>query len=285
MKKQTITFSLLFALSVGVINIIDFSVGGALFESFALSTEKIFVEMEFWRLISYPFFCGTAEGLFLFCVIFIFVSPKLEHFLGTRIYPLFLFLISFVVGAITTIIFNSKSVVVGGMEGVSFFIFTVFMILLVKDKHLKERQPALAVGICAVIFWGVFKYFIAEANGIESVLPSLVIASSGVIIGLLVYLQIYFLIQSRIKKAKMRMRPMKKTKTPNNEELSFAMFNNPHFKEMFASITSAKTSTVEEKYYNDEDRLNFILDKINESGKESITPEELSFLENYNRSD
>jgi len=281
MNKRTITFSLLFALFVGVINIIDFSIGGVLFANFALSTEKIFSEMEFWRLLSYPFFCGTAEGLLLFSAIFIFVSPKLEHFLGTRIYPLFLFLISFVVGSITTIIFNSKSILIGGMEGVSFFIFTVFMMLFVKDKHLKEKQPALAIGVCTVIFWCVFKYFIAKTNGIESVLPSLVISSSGIIIGLLVYLQIYFLIQSRIKKAKMRMRPMKKIKIPNNEELSFAMFNNPDFREMLANATLTKSTKEED--YDDEDRLNFILDKINESGKESITPEELSFLENYSR--
>ena len=250
MRKQTITFSLLFALFIGVINVIDFSVDGKLFSLFALSTEKFFVAMEFWRLFSYPFFSGTAEGLLLFLAIFIFISPKLEHFLGKKIYPLFLFLISFVVGAITTIIFNSKNIVIGGMEGVSFFIFTLFMMLLVKDKHLKDKQPALAIGVCTVVFWGVFKYFIAKNSGIETVLPSIVISSAGVIIGLLVYLQIYFLIQSRIKKAKMRMRPMKKIHLPNNEELSFAIFNNPNFKTMIANAT-AKTKPIKETEFYD----------------------------------
>jgi len=284
MNRNKITFSLLFALFIGVINIIDFSIAGKLFSLFALSTEKIFVEMEFWRLFSYPFFGGTVEGLLLFCGIFFFVSPKIEYFLGKKIYPLFLFLISFVVAAITTIVFNSKNIIIGGLEGVSFFIFTLFMMLFVKDKHLREKQPALSVGVCTVIFWGFFKYYLAKTNGIESVLPSIVISSAGVIIGLLVYLQIYFLIQSRIKKAKMRMRPMKKIKLPDNEELSFAMFNNPNFKAIVANAT-AKSATKKIEFYDDEEQLNFILDKINESGKESITPEELSFLKNYNRND
>ena len=289
MKKQKVTFSLFFALLIGLVNIFDFSTGGTLFARFAISTAKFFTEMEFWRLISYPFFTGTVEGFFLFAATFIFISPKLEHFLGTKIYPLFLFLISFVTGAITVITFNSQSIVIGGMEGVSFFIFTLFLMLLVKDKHLKERQPALAIGISTVISWGIFKYFIGTTNGFEAILPSVVIASSGIIIGLLVYLQIYFLIQSRIKKAKMRMRPMKPIHIPSNEELSFAMFNDPNLRKILTNATNdigliIKNSIEEEvEYYDEEERLNFILDKINESGKESITPAELSFLENYSK--
>ena len=290
MKKQKITFSLFFALSIGVINLIDFLVGGALFTIFALSTERIFAGMEFWRLVSYPLFSGSIEGFFLFGAIFIFISPKLENFLSTKIYPLFLFLIALVLGAITTIIFNSKSIIIGGMEGISFFLFTVFMMLLVKDNYLREKQPALAIGVCTVIFWGLFKYFIAKTHGIEAVLPSVVISATGVIIGLLVYCQIYFLIKTRIKNAKTRMQPMKQIYIPTNEELSYAMFNNPNIREMLVNAKFSnpnflvKNSTVKEvEYYDEEERLNFILDKMNESGKESITPEEQFFLENYSK--
>ncbi|MPM46151.1 hypothetical protein SDC9_92849 [bioreactor metagenome] len=317
MKKNTVTFSLILALFIGTINAVDFSLHTNLFRNFALATEDIFGKLEFWRLFSYPFFFNSVEGIFLFLAIFIFVSPRLEYFLGRTTYPLLLFLSSFVIGAITTIVFNDSNIVVGGMEGLSFFVFTVFVMLLVKDKHIVNKQPFLSIGIFAVVVWCAFKYILAASSQGINIFPSIVSAAVGVSIGLLVYLQMHFLIKSRIKKAKMRMKPIKyPVSVPNSEELTISMLNNPDFKETLDNLTfirigkskkeddqlsdiqfskikkileehaffvNDEANEIIEEYDSDENQLDVILDKINVTGQDSLTAKELNFLSDYSK--
>ena len=283
---------MVFALSIGLLNSIDFVIGGKLFSFFALNTEKIFLNYEFWRLLSYPFFFDSAESLFLFIAIFIFVSPKLEYFLSSKIYPLFLFMISFVIGAITSIVFNSEKIIVGGMEGISFFIIALFMLLLIKDKYLIKKQPALVICISTVAIWGLFKIFYVIFSKINFIMPSIAFSISGLVLGFLVYLQINYVIKLKGSKTKIK---VKRIKLPSSEELSNTMYKNPNFRELItnlnflSSMKSVQTdvnveyaaNNLEQEIMDDEDRLNMILEKIFENGKDSISPDELLFLENY----
>ena len=281
-------------LFIALLNAVNFVFDGVLFSYFALNTEKIFLNYEFWRLLSYPFIFSSAEGLFLFVIIFVFLSPKLEYFLSAKIYPLFLSMISFVIGATTTIVFNTKKIEIGGMEGISFFVIALFIFLLVRDKYLVRKRPALMICITTVAIWGAFKVAVAFLGGIHLIVPSLVFAVSGFIIGFLVYLQIHYVIKIKIKRSKVKTTEQK-LKLPSAEELTFIMYQNPIFRELITNSNvsnSAKSvqtdvnvdyapDNLEQDTMNDEERLNMILEKIFENGKDSISPAELSFLEKY----
>jgi hypothetical protein len=48
-------------------------------------------------------------------------------------------------------------------------------------------------------------------------------------------------------------------------------------------IKSTEQGVLVDEFIYDEENLNKILDKIIEKGKESLTPEEIKFLENYSK--
>ena len=128
--KNKLTFSLFFVFLFGITNAINLATGGFLFERFAMQTESFFTEMELWRIFTFSFFTHSLEGFALFLFTFLFISNKIEQFLGNRIYPTFIVLITFLTGTITTITMISENVSFGGLEGTSFFIISIYLLFI-----------------------------------------------------------------------------------------------------------------------------------------------------------
>ncbi|MDR0927847.1 MAG: rhomboid family intramembrane serine protease [Ignavibacteria bacterium] len=292
--KHKISFSLFFAFLLGTTNAIDFAFNGALYNLCSLNTAKIFTDLEFWRLFTFQFFSNSPEGLLLTFATFLFVAPKIEAFFGKKIFPIFILLISFLVGSTTSIVFSDYQINYGGTEGVALFLTTLYLLLFVKDKFLNlKRQPTLAISIFSLLFWATFKFVKTSTTGFHSVMADVSTAGAGIVIGSLVYLQIRLVVKSYIKKAKMRMKPIIEQPSPSIQELGYTIYSNPKFREFFTNplFNPAMVKTILEEdeisqyksVVDDEDILNEILDKINETGMASLTPDEHSFLEFYSQ--
>jgi hypothetical protein len=147
-------------------------------------------------------------------------------------------------------------VIFGGLEGLAFFVMMLFYLLTHKKILAKDTNTTNTVCIATILFWLGIKYYLVETKGLEYILPSIVMSASGAIIGSLIFLQIYYLIKSRIKKAKMRMQynnPIIRTSAstnkiiPSKEDLGYTIYTNPKFKEIFGGALFQNYSVVDEQ--------------------------------------
>lgn len=286
MKRKTyISFSTIFVLLIITLNIINLAFGGQLSNNFGLITNKLANNFEYWRLFTYPFVFNSVESAIIFIPVFLYISPYIEKFLTLRIYPIFLFLISFFIGIIVTVIFWDNTVMIAGTDGLSFFVLAMFILLSYKSNLIVEKKPAIFIGLTAVFFWLIFKYFVVENFGILAVAPSLVASSTGIVFGVGVFVQINQIAKNKIKRIKNKLMRIQnqEIKLPTTEELVYIMHLNK------INLTKNKTSESKNKIQfvensaENEKLLNKLLDKISTSGKNSLSLEEIVFLEEYSR--
>ncbi len=293
-KNKFTSFSIIFTAFIAVINIINIALNGVLFDISSLDIGKITLNFEYWRLISYPFFFNTWESAILFLAVFVISSKQLEKILGALAYPVLLMLISVVLGLITTAIFITTSALVfGGLEGVSFFVLTLSLLLKLRNKVLPKRAIDFALGFLALLTWACLKYFVVVQSSFSVILPSVVISGLGIIAGTLVYIQINYILKVNLRKSKelqaKKIQMQSKTKIPTAEEIGLAMYTNNNFRSMVIKGNEqdkqdAVRIKMTSKDDSNEEILNYILDKINVYGKEALSIDELLFLEDYSRS-
>ena len=120
---------------------------------------------------------------------------------------------------------------------------------------------------------------------------------SGSIIGVLIFLQINYLIRNRILKAKQRLKqtltnpPIIKPSSIKKDK-GYKLITNPKFSEFFSKPLFQNLSAVEEQFdsqiivsneevLDDMEQLDIILDKISEHGHDSLSPLDKDFLIYY----
>ena len=77
--------------------------------------------------------------------------------------------------------------------------------------------------------------------------------------------------------------PLKPTEIPNPEELKLATMSKLYSPHNFSSLKDEYDSIEFLPSELNEDRLNEILDKISEKGKNSLSIEEIKFLDDYSK--
>lgn len=262
---------------------IDFLFDGKISSNLVLNTSLVINNFEFWRLFTFPFTYSGTESIFLFAFAFLYVSPKVETAIRNKFYHLILFLLVCLEGTIFTIIFSSQAGILAGTTGISFFILSIFVMLNLNRRFMIYRKKPvrliLLTSAAAMIWLGAIslRAFVFDTQPAYVELAS---AGFGLFSAILIFTQILLLTNNR-KSGKMP-KPERFT-VPEPEEYSHAF------------ISGAE----QRKYYNremddyplyepetdlSEDRLNEILDKINEHGKESLTKEEIRFLNEYSKS-
>ncbi len=260
--------------------VIDIFLGGIISSALELVPGLVINKSEYWRLISFPFATTSAEGLVLFLFTFYLVAPRLEKILKGGVFLSLLPPLIFLQGVIHTLLFWNSSSALSGLEGISFFVLTLF-VYMNPSTHLKVRfAPSLRLVfiITALIaLWGSIKFYYIYDTGSDAVLISSASALFGILTASLCYLQIRFL-KSFLKSEEKNSEP----DIPNPEELRMAMIS---AEKSYRANSRKHDSEIPEEYENfdmePEERLDYILDKILDSGQESLTPGELFFLKNY----
>jgi membrane associated rhomboid family serine protease len=276
---KSVSFRLL--LIAGLIYISDIFTNGLISSYLSLQPTRVLENLELWRLISFPFARGTVEGTLLFLVVFYLYGPKLEEILNHTLYSLILILVTILQGTILTLVYLKSSSVLSGMEGLSFFVMLLFTFFK-KGKRLYVWlfKPIKTVILTSIIFilWGtsMLIHSLLIIDGHHLLINGVLSAFIGFVSAGISFLQIRAtrnLIKARLEN--------KELVIPKPEELTPAIIGQNELRKFSQSLRE------EPSYYGDfkytEDRLNEILDKINDFGKESLTHEEKLFLEGYSK--
>ncbi len=288
-KVANSMFSKIFLIFVGIIYFLNYVYSNVLPDLLSLSPQLVIRELSLWKLITFPFSPGGIESVVLFAFVFYFISSKLEFYIEGLRYPLWLFLLTLLQGCILTLVFINSNVIVAGMDGISFYVLVVYALLRSKDKinFLNfPPMPILAFSMLLGFVWFGLKLVNFSTTGNDSVFLSALGSSLfGVTAGLIHYLQIRLsgLNSTRSSKSDID----SDMRLPSPEEMSVAHSSNTRLRKFYQS---GKPDYLDEEPYllsddmsENEDKLNEILDKISISGKDSLSPFERRFLNEYSK--
>ncbi len=267
----------------------DFTSGGFIANIFALNPYALIHKFEIWRIITFPLIGGSAEAILLFSLTFYYISSRLELLVDKLRYPFWLFTLVFLQGIVLTLLFWKSNIIIGGMEGISFFIITFYSLIQPKSKikFLKFRPiPIYLFSFMLVAIWlalKVYSYTYLSTN--ISFLPSLASALFGVTLGSMIYLQIRI---SQKMSRNYNVNKDKNLKVTAPKELSMSMISGQKLRKQFHQ---QREEYKEDDYLyqltNDaaenEEKLNILLEKIFINGKDSLSFMELKFLKDYSK--
>lgn len=270
-----------------IIYLLDFLMFGKLTDLFSLQPSLIANKMEFWRIFTFPFVPGSIEGVFLFVFTFFFIGPKLESKLRKNFFPIILIFLIFLQGTITTLIFWQSNFIFAGMEAISFFILVLFTFINLNKKitfwGFKPVKSIMLVALLSIT-WISAVAIHSTLSGNEILLKASTSLIFGIITGGITYLQTEF--YKRSSKIKENLKKNLTRKKFDNalydeESPAFVIKNETKIQNQNQNQTDEDLNHPQYKFIFSEQKLNDILDKINEKGKESLTNDEIQYLKDY----
>lgn len=283
MNNRTIYFSRILALTYLAIGAISYLTNGITFHQLALNPTQMVLHQELWRLITFTLLPSTLEGTILFALVFWFIAPVIEEKYQMKKFILLLFLVTSIQGAVFTLLFWQKNIFLAGGEGISFFVLTLYMLHEVSSNKLQfaiNRIHSLHLVILLTIVW--FSAVLLHNSFAESahLNYSLISSSYGILLGTILFMQI-----KASKKLLGEKRHIENTINIHNpEELiaSLSTHRKTVLQNHFDEELDEDTEYEQDEYFSEE-RLNAILDKINEYGTEALSSDEKLYLEEYSQ--
>lgn len=254
---------------------------GVIADVLAMNPDLVLKQWEFWRLVSFPFAANSLEGILLFGFTFSIVGPKVEQYIGRYIFPFVVSLLILLQGIILTLLFWKENIAMGGMEGISFFVLTLYSLLYFGNKaDFSSFRPSKARMLVSLVAFAWISVLLARSyitGNMELLITSSASATIGIITGSLLFIQLRML--KRATKNKRNEFP--DLDIPKPEELSMAMIAQRERRKYQNELDDFRYH--DHEFTFTEDRLNEILDKINEQGKDSLSVHELEYLKEYSR--
>lgn len=273
----------------GSIYILNYLLKGLLSEIFLFDPVAITKDFEYWRFLTYPFSTGTMEGVLLFALSFYVISTKLEEVFKKSYYPLLLLLLITLQSIVFTLvyIFTGIQINVSGMEGISLFVLTLFVLLRPNEKVAFLNFPILSTTVFSLMLffvWAGLKYYNITINNEPETASAIAVSIYGIGGAVIMFLQIralQILIRRRIKEKKSEAKVLKQ-----EEEPSYAFMSQNKLKNYYQESDSNDEYDIvlSDNPEENEQILNGILDKINNFGSDAISNPEKRFLEEYSKS-
>ncbi len=248
----------------------------------ALNPHLVIYEVQIWRLFTFPFLPLSIAESFLFFYVFWFLAPKVEITFKRYFFPLSLCVFILLQGFLTVGLLGKENFYLYGTEGLSFYILTLYLLIYLRIISQYEPLPwrNLTQISLVVFFWLMAAGLDSFVYNRSSLINSFSFALVGIFVGSLGYLQNRAF---AIEVVQQRYRDFLNFRKHLEElELKEELFSSKSHPESDKPNEKSDTQNFVELVF-DEDNLNRILDKIIEKGKESLTPEEIKFLENYSK--
>lgn len=275
-KNNKSRFILLFVLIVYLLDLIS---DGKLGSIFMLVTSEVQSIQDIWKILTYPLKYNSSASLLLFTFVFTFLSPNLENFYKFTIVPIFYILIIASHGVVISLV-DSNSII-SGTDGISFFILFLHF-LLHKDYKVRFMNFNLNLSkytLLAIMFsWSALQGFNYYLYGSQEILNTFILAGLGITNACVVYLQVYLLKKQNLKKQPKIEDIIEEDELPTLEMISAStsVIKEHNRRKEEINLISADPNINEE-------RMNYILDKITENGFSSLTKVEQKFLEEYSK--
>lgn len=247
---------------------------GGLFSWAYLSPELVWPLKEFWRLLTYPLALSFG-GLLIGSIVFSQPGEEIEEMFGKRAFGLALLIVTLLTAGLHLLCFWERGdILLQGPMNISLFVLVGFVYLF----------PASSVGI--FFFRISSKIILWVSLGVVGVIGGLKIAAgtsplillsegmSGALFGAIwfhIIYQKYPLLLGPIRSLAriLPTRSEKKNVRPVVRGRTLRL------------ARKEETPVKSEKQLSDEEKLNRILEKIGESGYESLNVEEQQFLDDY----
>ncbi|MFN3306381.1 MAG: rhomboid family intramembrane serine protease [Candidatus Kapaibacteriota bacterium] len=251
------------------------------YEELALNPHLVIYEIQIWRLVSYPILPLSIAEAFLFIYSFWALGPKVENCFKKNYYPFSLLIFIFLQGLLTTALFGKENFYLLGTEGLSFFLITLYYLTYFRIVSQYESLPlrSMVQTALVVFFWlmaATLDSFIYERN---ILINSFSFAIVGIFVGTFSYLQnrsfAIELIQQRYKDFVTFKKKLEELDSTHLQDVEHSLIKK--------EISSFFVDSHPTKQNLTEDNLNRILDKILENGIESLTDEEIKFLNEYSK--
>ena len=154
--NRKIYLSHLVLVGFGLVYLLDFALGGALTNLFALIPQLVTEEMQFWRLVTFPLASPNLPALLLFCLVFYFIGPKEEDTSSRSYLPMMLLLMSVLEGLVATLALGNSNLVLTGPDGLSFIVLTLFALKNFKKRIIFFRRNQLRTSVFALGLFVVY---------------------------------------------------------------------------------------------------------------------------------
>lgn len=284
-----INFSKIFIAFITICYIINVVTNYYFVDILALQPKLLLDNLAIWKLFTYPLAINSLDSFVLFFFAFALSSTKLEKIIGSIRYASWLTILSIIYGSIITLSFINSTAAITGLDALSFFVITLHILLKPRTfiNPFKARINIVTITLIFFILYISTKILIYGLSDITSA-NFLTSISFGIFTALLIYFQI------------------KLYKSFNSKSFGYDNLSNIPNIEFLATIKDNKSSNflynteklrfnsfnenVEEIEQNmiltedpvsNEEKLNYILDKMNEKGKDSLTVAEKKFLYFY----
>lgn len=268
-------------LAILFVRLVDLMTGGQLTTLFQLSPKAVLETSELWRLLTYPVVSVSVEEYMLLIFTFSFFGRALEKVFAKSAFPLLLIMVSAVHATILTLLFRESAFQFSGSVGISLFVLTLIVLINPKAKILifgrfSVSTITLIAAFVPLWFSSIYLHSILTSD-YELFVTSSVAGICGIAMGLPIFLQLKLLARKdRAKDDRFELELQKP------EDLTPELISKTKLRHISENI---RKSVFEPETRSEltEDNLNTILEKINKNGKESLSPEELRFLEDYSR--
>lgn len=270
-----------------LIFIIDGFTDDYISEFLTINTFRIIKSFEMWRFFTFPLSFGILSNLILSFLTLVFITPTLRKQINTGVLDFTLFVNLLLLGLVMFITqFTNRDIQYYGIEGLCLYILTYYG-LINKSKYFRFfksiKIPKFYLPLSISFIWlsatGLI-FLINDVNiNIYVFAPTIYGVSTGFIA--------YFILRSEIRDVKSHSKQKLENPQQNfiidERELSPAyifsdnLMKKQPLKEIKKRYYFTKDSTTNEFF------LNEILEKINTHGKDSLTEEEINFLNEYSK--
>lgn len=263
--------------------LLDAMSGGVVSSSLALKGSDVLVHYRLWQLLSYPFAGLTLIHVAFFSVVMICAADRVEAVFPRYKFSLLLVLLTLVQGLGYVLLFPGDSAALTGTSLLSFFSLGMFAALFPKKRLEVYRGVAVSVPVF-VLLVSVLSVSLSANQIVHGDyrlgIASIVQGMTGMILGM----GFSWSHRRRIAKRHTYYTSAPQWLTPKvGEQLEPA--------EVSTTIGRTVPTSVVPQYFSDddddiedyscEDRLNTILDKILDSGSDSLSEPERRYLERY----
>ncbi len=246
---------------------------------FSLNPQLIFYNLEIWRLLTYPFVSLSIAEVFLLIYVFWTIAPRIETIIQKNSFPLLIVGLIPFQGLLITALFAREHFYLRGTEGISFFILTLYF--LISFRIVNQYEPISFRSMVQTAFVVVFWIMAATVDSFIYQRSTLVISFSfamcGICLGSISYFQVRTFAFEQMSQRFKQYQLFKK----RLEEIEEINRDTEIKSSVDVMVEESSTNKLSFDFEFTEEQLNKILDKISETGIESLSAEEITFLNKY----